>query len=304
MFWFLHILLKTAQFGFFLLGLMIPVLGNTKNLDPKNTYFAPVLQTFIPQESSLQNENSQTCGLKKFQNATFTQQNDNPFQTEGVRRSTTNIALFETTDPSCLKKFGIVQYIKGCVYNSHLDMQTGRVNKWFGHVRSYKGKQISYNHPDWEVDTIDEDPLYWSSEDYLDQKTSERLASYLTPLKKWEFAKTPEKLWQQFRFFDRPKNNLKTLLENPQPVYPVLAATDLPVGSSFSFDEATNVSLQFKTCLYEMDKIPLVGEPTLETSTGPIHCFEWSHNHVYNHQFNVFEETQEIDPFCSEATNK
>jgi hypothetical protein len=207
--------------------------------------------------------------------------------------------LIETSNPSCVKKYGIVQYIKGCVYNSRLDTKTGKVMKWFGHVRSYKGNKISYIHSDWEVDSIDVDPLYWSSESYTDHKTEERLGSYLTPLKKWEFANTSEKLWKQFRFFDHPQNNLKTLIENPVPKYPMLVSTDLPVGSSFSFGEATNVSLHFKTCLYELDRIPLEGEP----NSDPLHCFEWSHNHIYNHQTKVFEEHQEIDLFCKVATS-
>lgn len=272
-------------------------------LIPRHTYIKADLQTYSPTQKL-----NLDCDLTKFQNVTYTHQSENQFNTENISRSSTNVSLFETSNLTCLKKFGIVQYIKGCVYNSQLNPITGEIKRWFGHARSSRGQTVPFIHTNWEIDSVDIDPLYWSSTNLISTSAETndlRLESYLSPLKNWQFQKEESALWEQYISLDHPHKFFMTLSEKPQPQFPILITTDLPVSSNFSYDEATNVSLQFQTCIYELEKIPLTGDPVhpefSRSEGGPIHCFQWSHNHIFNHQLKKFEEFKEIDPYCPQV---
>ena len=85
------------------------------------------------------------------------------------------------------------------------------------------------------------------------------------------------------------------------PSHPEIYISDYP-STAFvnSYEEASNISLKSKTCLYLREDIPLRAAPTDIDQSKSISCHDWSSSFVYNHISKKYESPQNIDPFCLE----
>lgn len=217
-------------------------------------------------------EESDTCSLKS-----FTLKSNDYITTLGADRyyGSQAHAFFETDKVSNLTDYGVVQFIKGCAFRSKKS-EDGTVKKWRGIVREFFGNMQVFHHPEWVIDSVDADAMYnnYTSED--------RHGAHRWNSKKYSTAKETEHYFL-----------------NKRPTNPVLYVRDMP--SMGSYDDvlgASNVSLQFKTCLYKTSDIPESTTPDDLRFAQPISCLEWSSSFVFNHDSKHFESPKDIDPFC------
>ncbi len=175
------------------------------------------------------------------------------------------ISGFKTEQISDIEKFGIVNFIKGEQYFSkEID---GRTVKEYSVDRRFFGSYKPYIHNVWEIDSIDCDPLFWSVEG-----APSRHYGY-----KWnKVAGSHSKDTQMYYGRDYPTN-------------PELYINDHPGQAFFDNGYAKNIKLEFKTCLYNIEDIPLVVLPQDINFAVPVKCFFWKSNFVYNHKNRSFE---------------
>jgi hypothetical protein len=251
------------------------------------------------------------CHLTRFAVSTFdthrTRKDSRPGQFSSFL-NTTMAAVWETNKPECVKDFGVVQYIKGCVYSIEYDPQTKTENKYFGIVRDLKDKSgVRFQHKDWEVDTIDLDPLY-NSYAKEDANLDNRLQYQKAAMKPLVLKNYDSSLGQDEKIYFNSKNyNWLMNIDSP---LSQLFTTDLPNGSDYGInmamgkDWASISSLEFKTCLYKLSDIPLTGEPesfdVSHENGGPIECFDWSDKATTDYESKTIKRTDKLDPFCFE----
>lgn len=184
-------------------------------------------------------------------------------------------AGFETKNLEILGDYGVVQFIRGCHFDSKLI--GGRVEKTLTRARKFFDETINFKHPQWVVDSNDKDPMYGSNEGY----------------RFWNYR------WNSIiGNFDDDSSNY---VMNKAPETPFLYISDFP-GTAFAFEsnEATNISLQFKTCLFRISDIPIVATPEGFSWDGAIACHDWNSSFIYNHTTKEYESKKSIDSFCLE----
>ena len=172
-------------------------------------------------------------------------------------------AMWETTDLSCANKFGVVQYIKGCIYNITHDPLTGAIENYFGLARDSRGESIDFQHKNWEVDSVDIDPLY-SSYDQADANESNRFNWNKVTKLPFQMKGDAQALAKAEKIFFNSKNYDYVM---NVPSAKQIFVTDLPSGSDYNPKGAlgkewiSHSSLEFKTCLYNTKDIPVTGDP-------------------------------------------
>lgn len=184
-------------------------------------------------------------------------------------------ASFKTDKVENLKKYGVVQLIKGCHFESKVE--NGVVVKRFSRAREFFGEIIKYKHPEWVIDSIDLDPVYASYNDH----------------RHWSYR------WNEV--FDSIAQESSRLFRDSKPTHPILYVSDYP-GTAFEFapNEAMNISLKFKTCLYNLDDVPTNAKPSEYNLDKAIACHDWDSSFIFNHNSQKYEKKTEIDPFCLE----
>jgi len=246
-----------------------------------------------------------TCGLKSFTVMDYEHRWENGPQ----ERSRLSImgAVIETTSPDCIRDYGIVQFIQGCVYGARYDVRTGALlDKTFDIGRELRGAHVLFTHPTYEVDQTEMDPLFTS----YPGETSRLALAYVpkTPLKL--HPDTPSML-ADFKAFDMAEQRM--FLKDYRGPTSVTFVTDIPTGGLAYFDEynlqisATNSSLDFKTCVYRIKDVPVSGDPAGEGTPpddgGPLQCFSWASRYTYDaatHDF-AMDRFKGLDPFCAQA---
>ena len=198
--------------------------------------------------------------------------------------STAITASYKTRDVESLEKYGIVQFIKGCVFEDIEKSDGSTVRKLIS--RKFFGRRAKpFIHKDWEIDSVDEDPVYAS----ISEENS-RLGSYfwinedLNPI------------------YDKVK---KHYYLNERPSRPELMISDLPSGGEIfnfsSYSKIQNSSLKFKICIYPLNKVPVQTVATNTKFASALKCFKWNSSHIYNKETQSFEKMTEIHPFCKET---
>lgn len=247
--------------------------------------------------------NGEACNLERFQMALYVTENKGSYSLgEQITRTAFMAAFYKTNSISCLKKYGIVQYIKGCQFTSRRDPSTGKVKKYLGLVRDLRGKKgVPFIHRNWEVDTVDLDPMYLSSERKGAKNDLEvRFDKYQFPLVKLDFHDNESVLRQNLKYLANGK--YVSTLAHGTPSIPELFVSDTPDNANFYDQIAINTSLKFQTCVYDIKNIPTTGNPQYpnvpKEKGGPIKCYSWKFIEIYDHNRNVFESSDTIDPFC------
>ncbi len=214
-------------------------------------------------------------------------------------------AVTETTNASCIGDYGVVQFIRGCIYIDRISNATNVSSEKYLMTRDLRGKTVDFKHPDWVVDSVDLDPLY-NSYDLEDANSENR--------RDWHrYVKVPLLLKADHdslvidvaKYFN--SKNFDYVMNAPTPLSQVFIS-DTPSGSALvpnagaNHREISTSSLEFQTCLYHMKDIPVTGDPAgfniPEDQGGPIKCFAWSDKVKFNNQTETFDRTDEMDPYC------
>ncbi len=234
---------------------------------------APVVQTWTNPECA-----SGSCEVKGMK-LSVTKYNAN-------RMAGNNVSVeIETATKELVKKYAVVQYIKGCLYEI---LHTGEIK--MGTREFFNNKGVPFLHKTFEIDSAkDRDPIYSSN---------------------------PDAGWDELRGFDVPRNSYYAngdltkddtatmwagKIKNLRGTKVYVA--DAPSVSNFDLDLNNkpiiqNSSLTFKVCLHEVSKVPRVAQSPTSIVPDPITCMEWSSNYLYDKAKHRFVEKKEISPVC------
>ncbi len=188
---------------------------------------------------------------------------------------TTANMSYQTKDVASLERFGIVQFIQGCQFTS--DSNGGTFLEF---NREYFNKKVTYKHPNLVIDSVDADPLYNSD---LSDGTRPRHALY-----RWNDDPKSFELQGEHFFFEE------------KPSIPQLYVSDRP-GTAFyvaQTKKAKNLSLQFKSCIFRIEDIPLESSPEGLKPEQALKCLEWFSSYVYDYALQRFNRSHEIAPVC------
>jgi len=182
---------------------------------------------------------------------------------------------YETKKLRDLEDFAVVQFIRGCLFQTDKETLDRTIQ---GRSRDYFGESIPFVHWQWEVDSLDTDPMYASA-----------------PLTK-EFSRHAYHRTNKPNHFVSQPN--KRYYRDGMPEKPILYFADMPTGSFINNTKVTSSNLEFKTCIYKTRDVPIVSD-TLGSELGkPLHCFEWRSVYSYNPYTEEIEEMEEVHPIC------
>jgi hypothetical protein len=214
-------------------------------------------------------------------------------------RGTGFLAGIKTKTVDTLRKYSIVQFLRGCSWVSQ-ESSDGSVNNYFGVVRNggHLGERTLFVHREWMVDTNDNVTAYHATGGESDTHF----------FLQWS---NPEPTWI-------PDRQANLLGEIPATV-PFGFITDHPGPAVYRparqiirddgklidiLAEAQNMSLQFKTCVYKTADVPTTTDGSMRGLGKPIVCHTWQQSFVYNHQLNKFESPPAPHAECSRPFTK
>jgi hypothetical protein len=194
------------------------------------------------------------------------------------------VAEIETSKPEYLKKYAVVQFIKGCAY-----MTNAKGDVKFQIRSSLNKPGTPFVHKDFEIDSgYDADPVYNSSL----QSGVDELRGFEIPRNAAYLNLDPNKSESARAWAGKEKNLLSSSIY----------VDDMPTLSNWAIKEGKlivhNTSLQFKTCLYEVSKLPKKVAAVDEALSEPITCLDWSSNFLFDFKMRSFRESKEISPVC------
>ena len=100
-----------------------------------------------------------TCSLKSF--SVLVEDYIVKFSPDDTSYGTTMVARYRTDRVSSLEDYVIVNFIRGCIFESYL--KNGEIIKGISTSRDFFGGSVRFRHPEWVIDSVDEDPVYWSA---------------------------------------------------------------------------------------------------------------------------------------------
>ncbi len=220
-----------------------------------------------------------TCDLKQviFRKVDYISPHD-PSDPDDVLILGSKIFLgFQTESLDTLTNYLPVQVERGCMWYSHPGPD-GKLVTEFGIVKSYMGKwQVPHVYRDWTVDSTDTDPAYGSRGD-------DRSYSL-----EWS-PKIPTWI----------PDGQGNLFGEEKPTVPFLYTKDEPGPAVYAFGlkQARNMSLEFKTCLFRREDVPLISNGYDIALEKAVVCFSWDSKFVFDHAKLRFVRQQEIHPEC------
>ena len=215
-----------------------------------------------------------TCDLKRFtltmsvHEVWFSDDPNNPTYGNGV------IMEYETDSVDAIEKYAIVQFTKGCVFNSSKNSE-GKIKRTAGYVVASFGEDIPYCFAEWAIDSQDTDPAYNSDPEYG--------RFYLL---RWNKPGSYDSRSQKFYGAEKP-------------TLPVVYMADYPAGAFVTGTGVKNAALEFKTCIYKASDVPAETRRDDTNFAKPIHCFEWRNVYVYDFGTRKFETEFADLPFPS-----
>jgi len=188
-------------------------------------------------------------------------------------------AEYETDKIENLHRYVIVQFLKGCRFETMLD-KDGKILKLpIKLVLSFE-EYYPFRFPDWIIDSVDKDPAYFSSPG---ASSKDRISKYL-----WSGIQWPTNRVEIYKY------------GLAEPVIPRLFVTDR-FHPTFKGNNLTeNISLQFRTCIYKSADVPREANRNNTEFAVPLACLPWSSSYIYNYDTGNFDSPAEIDPFCLE----
>ena len=205
-----------------------------------------------------------TCDLKRFTLTTSVYEvwfSDDPnYPTYGNG----TIMEYETDSVDELEKYAIVQFVKGCVFDSSKNGR-GKIIRNLSYTVPSFGEDITFCFPDWVIDSQDTDPAYNSDPEYG--------RFYLL---RWNTPGSYE--YQNHKFYGVEK-----------PKIPIVYMADYPAGAFVGGISVKNAALEFKTCIYKASDVPTEARRDEINFAQPLNCFEWESAYVYDFDRRRFE---------------
>lgn len=196
-------------------------------------------------------------------------------------------AWYETKDEADIQKFAFVQFIQGCRFSSF--MNGAEVVTRFEDARAFLGKYVLFLHDGWELDSIDIDPMYWSTHESEGiRHQSLRVGGTDTTFPS--------------RLMDVPSLGSKNGVGRRVFVTDIPSAGDVRRNTHIGTDIASNVSMKFRTCLYRVEDVPMVINPKNTNFATPIVCYFWDNSYVYDHERRVMTSPDTVAPACKKET--
>ena len=244
--------------------------GQTQKDGPVLQIINTETQIFVNSEC----EKSNTCDLKWVR---ITVKNWEIMINGEPNFGTTMIIDYETDSVENLENYGPVAFVRGCVFDARKLPDQTILKNISSAVRNF-GIYRKYCYPLWTVEANFGDPFF----------TNSKMGRMYGWLWNTEYGSTD---WKTEEYYGRQK-----------PLTPHLYYKDTP-GSAFVLGGvATNISLEFKICIYRAGDIPteITEKDNLDFAV-PIACFYWADSHIYNYETGIFEIRDEIDPFCGQC---
>ena len=200
---------------------------------------------------------------------------------------TTMVAEIETSTKAQMKKYAVVQYIQGCLYETD---NKGNVKMA---TREFWGRQGSpFKHVGWELDSAgDKDPIYWSNS----IGGMDDIRGIFIPRNSYYSNGNPF-LTENWGAWAGKVSNLKETKTFVQ---------DMPTPSAWDLDDQTMKvsarisSLKFKICVHKIEDVPAIAESPATEVPGAIVCMNWDSNFNYNFVTRKFEDKkEEISAVC------
>jgi hypothetical protein len=209
-------------------------------------------------------ESTNTCDLKRFTLTTSVYEiwfSDDPnYPTYGNGA----IMEYETDSVAALEKYAIVQFVKGCVFDSSKNGER-KINRNISYVVTSFGESIPFCFPEWVIDSQDTDPAYNSDPEYG--------RFYLL---RWNKPGSYEYPNHKYYGAEKPK-------------IPVVYVADYPAGAFVTGSGVKNAALEFKTCMYKASDVPTETQRDNLNFAKPLTCFEWQNVYVYDFDKRRFE---------------
>ena len=198
-----------------------------------------------------------SCDLKRFtltqavNEIWFSDNPDHPTYGNGV------IMEYETDSVAALEKYAVVQFKKGCVFDTYKN-RDGEIQRNITDTVASFGEQVPFCFKRWVIDSQDRDPAYNSDPDFG--------RFYLL---RWNKPGSYDNRTQRYYGAEKPKK-------------PIVYMADYPAGAFFTGTGVRNVALEFNTCIYKASDVPTeTRRNNLEFGT-PISCFEWQNIYVFD----------------------
>lgn len=243
------------------------------------------IQKFV--NTSEKCKETDSCRLKSFQlQVNSFALEDKEFQEIYYLQSM--FASYQTESIESLTEFAIVQFIRGCMFEVRL--QDGKRAKNVFQWRESFGKSVPHRFPDWIIDSRDKDPIYYSQSERRKIHDPER--SHLM----YAWNKIPgsfdTKTREYLKYSPPPRPELY-IADKPSVAY-ILENPPSSKGNT------VNSSLEFKTCIYRTNQIPISTHQDDIHFATPIHCFNWRNSYIYDYDKKEWTHPEELDPFCTE----
>jgi len=198
-----------------------------------------------------------SCDLKRFALTTsvyevwFSDDPNYPTYGNGV------IMEYETDSVDALEKYAIVQFKKGCVFDSSKN-SNGKVTRNVSDSVISFGEDVPLCFPRWVIDSQDTDPAYNSDPEYG--------RFYLL---RWNKPGSYDDRTQKYYGAEKPK-------------IPVVYMSDYPSGAFVTGTGVKNAALEFNNCIYRASDVPVETRRHDIHFAKPITCFEWRNVYVYD----------------------
>lgn len=192
----------------------------------------------------------------------------------GTNYTTGSFMSYTTDTVEDIEMYGIVQFIKGCQFQSDHD---GSVN--FGISREFFGDIKTFKHPKWVIDSVDEDAMYNST---------------ILP----DYSRHAMYRWNDI--IGSFKKETEHYLYEQRPTRATVYVKDRPGSAFYDTDtkDAKNISLQFKSCIFKTEDIEASTTPSGMDTSKAIKCFDWHSSYVFNHKTLKFNKQNKISKHC------
>ena len=207
-----------------------------------------------------------TCDLKRFALTTSTYEiwfSDAP---QGPTYTNGAVMEYETESLDAVERYAIVQFKRGCVFQS-LKNHDGRIVTSIGDTVTSFGENIPFCFPHWVIDSQDADPAYNSD--------PERGRFYYL---RWNEPGSYDQRTEKFYGAERPKS-------------PVVYMTDYPGGAFVGGTGVKNVALEFRNCIYKAADVPTQARRDQLGFARPLSCFDWQNIYVYDFAKGSFDSS-------------
>ena len=198
-----------------------------------------------------------SCDLKRFtltkvvNEIWFSDNPNHPTYANGV------IMEYETATEAALEKYAIVQFKKGCVFDSTQNPR-GEIHRSVSDTVASFGEPMPFCFRHWVIDSQDNDPVYNSDPEYG--------RFYLI---RWNRPDSYDNRTEKYYGAEKPK-------------LPVVYMADYPAGAFVSETAVRNVALEFNTCIYKANEVPAKTRRENINFAKPVSCFHWQNVYVYD----------------------